>query len=126
MKDLGTLKYFLGIKIARTKQGIYPYQRKYALDILSNARFLWAKPLGFPMEQNYKLGKAKSPFLPRLDSYCSLVGHLIYLTFTCPDPAYSIQVLSQFMCQAHQDHWDVALQVFCYVKHIPGQELLLC
>lgn len=31
IKDLGSLKYFLGIKVARSKAGIFLNERKYAL-----------------------------------------------------------------------------------------------
>ena len=34
MKDLGPLKYFLGIKVSRTKQRLFLSQRKYTLDLL--------------------------------------------------------------------------------------------
>ena len=33
MKDLGSLKYFLGIEVLRSKQGIFLSQQKYTLDL---------------------------------------------------------------------------------------------
>lgn len=68
MKDLGFLTYFLGIEIAWNNQEIYLCQRKYTLDILSDVDFLGVKPLGFPMEQNHQLGKAKGSLLAKPDS----------------------------------------------------------
>uniref|UniRef100_A0A2N9ILI1 Reverse transcriptase Ty1/copia-type domain-containing protein n=1 Tax=Fagus sylvatica TaxID=28930 RepID=A0A2N9ILI1_FAGSY len=38
LKDLGLVRYFLGLEIARSFQGIYVSQRKYALEILEDAR----------------------------------------------------------------------------------------
>lgn len=86
MKDLGPLKYFLGIEVAQNTQGMYLCQQKYTLDILINTCLLGAKPLSLPMEQNHQLGQANGPFLNSPDSYRQLVdGRLIYLAITRPN-----------------------------------------
>ncbi|RVW60070.1 Retrovirus-related Pol polyprotein from transposon RE2 [Vitis vinifera] len=43
-KDLGKLKYFLGIEIAQSSSGVVLSQRKYALDILEETGMLDCKP----------------------------------------------------------------------------------
>ena len=50
IKDLGNLKYFLGMEIARSKKGIAISQRKYVLDLLSETGMLRCKPSTTPME----------------------------------------------------------------------------
>ena len=40
MKDLGQLKYFLGIEVSRSKVGIYLSQQNYVLDLLTETRML--------------------------------------------------------------------------------------
>ncbi|RVW77560.1 Copia protein [Vitis vinifera] len=82
MKDLSVLKYFLGIEVARSSAGLFLCQRKYTLDIVSEARLLGAKPCGFPIEHNHILGLANGELLSNPESYHRLVGRLIYLAVT--------------------------------------------
>ena len=51
IKDLGSLKYFLGFEIARNKTGISLTQRKYALEVLKEIGMTGCKPIQTPMEQ---------------------------------------------------------------------------
>ena len=125
MKDLGLLRYFLGIEVARNKTGMYLSQRKYALEIIEEAGLLNSKPANFPMEQNHRLALSESPLLSQPEKYRRLIGRMIYLGVTRPDLAYSVHVLSQFMQSPREDHWQAALRVVRYLKGSPGQGLLL-
>ncbi|XP_021739434.1 uncharacterized protein LOC110705810 [Chenopodium quinoa] len=116
MKDLGTLKYFLGIEVARSSSDLFLCQRKYTLDIISEAGLLGSKPVGFPMEQNHKLGLANGPLLDDPEPCRRLVGRLIYLVVTRPDLAYFVHILSQFMHAPRTGHWEAALRVVRYLK----------
>jgi hypothetical protein len=90
LKDLGALKYFLGLEIARSTKGIYVSQRKYSLEILQESGLLATKPVSFPMEQNLKLSRDVGFLLSDPTSYRRLIGRLLYLTITHPDLAYSV------------------------------------
>ncbi len=109
MKDLGPLKYFLGVEVARSPEGIVLNQRKYILDIILKVGLLGAKPASIPIEQNHKLALATGSFLNDPKPYRRLVGRLIYLCFTRPKLAYSVHISSQFMQQPRIDHWNAAL-----------------
>ena len=90
------LKYFLGVEVMRSKQGILLSQQKYVLDLLSETRKLGTKPCSTPMSPNVQLTKEGELFKDP-ERYIRRVGKLNYLTIILPDIAYSVSVLSQYM-----------------------------
>ena len=52
VKDLGQLKYFLGIVISRGPKGVFLSQRKFVLDLLKETGMLRCCPAATPIEQN--------------------------------------------------------------------------
>ena len=52
---LGHLKYFLGMEVAQSKEGIIIPQRKYALDILEETGTINCRPIDSPSDPNQKL-----------------------------------------------------------------------
>lgn len=55
IKDLGNLKYFLGIEVLRSRKGIFINQRKYILDLLAETGMIDCKPAETPMVTNHGL-----------------------------------------------------------------------
>jgi hypothetical protein len=55
MKDLGKLRYFLGIKVIQSPKRIWLLQRQYALNKLFEYEMTGCKPISIPLEQNVKL-----------------------------------------------------------------------
>lgn len=125
MKDLGFLKYFLGIEVARGPSGFYLCQRKYATDIVTEVGLLGCKPAGAPMDQNHQLGSIEGPVISEPERYKRLVGRLIYLLATRPDLTYVVHILSQFMQTPKEEHWLAALKIVRYLKGTLGQGIIL-
>ena len=96
LRDLGVLKYFLGLEIARTSQGISLIPHKYALEMLTSTGMLGCKPTSTPMVPNLHLALKDGDLIDEPERYRSLVGRLMYLTITCPDITFAVNKLCQF------------------------------
>ena len=116
MKDLGELRYFLGIEVIRTPEGIWLSQRQYALDMLSKYGMAGCKPISVPLDQNGKLSAHAGDVLEDATMYRKIVGSLIYMTITRPDMNYTVGLESQFMQVPQKPHLDGVRRTLCYVR----------
>lgn len=120
MKDLGALKYFLGIEVLKSKEGIFICQRKYILDFLAEIGMIDCKSADIPIVVNHGLQIIEDAEATDRERYQRLVGKLIYLSHTRPDIAYAVKVVSQFMHQPQRHHLDAVLRIIKYLKGTPG------
>ena len=120
IKDLGEMKYFLGIEICRSKEGLFLSQRKYTLDLLKDAGKLDGKTAKTPLEDGYKVPREgeieDSPPFKDAKLYRKLVGKLIYLTITRPDICFAVNQVSQHMQVPKEHHWGMVNRILMYLN----------
>ncbi|RVW24941.1 Retrovirus-related Pol polyprotein from transposon TNT 1-94 [Vitis vinifera] len=93
VKDLGNLKYFLGMEVARSRKGIK------------------------------KLGIEKDSTPVDRGRYQRLVGRLIYLSHTRPDIGFVVSTVSQFMHSPTEEHMEAVYRILRYLKMTPRKGL---
>ncbi|RVW44084.1 putative mitochondrial protein [Vitis vinifera] len=101
-KDLGKLKYFLGIEIAQSSSGVVLSQRKYALDILEETGGAFRRPR--------EISTARRQI--ELSHHYS------------SDISFPVSVVSQFLQSPCDSHWDAVIRILRYIKSTPGQGVL--
>jgi Reverse transcriptase (RNA-dependent DNA polymerase) len=121
MKNLGGLKYFLGIEVTQSRDEIILSQRKYILDLLAEVGMLDCKPADTPAVQNLKLGNDPDQIPTDKERYQKLVGKLIYLSHTRPDIVYAVSMVSQFMHSPSEIHMEAVFRILRYLKGSPGR-----
>ncbi|RVW94488.1 Retrovirus-related Pol polyprotein from transposon RE1 [Vitis vinifera] len=124
MKDLGPLKYFLGIEVSRSSEGIFLSQRKYALDLLQETGMSGCQPVNTPIEEGLKLCVEPNQVSTDKGRYQRLVGRLMYLAHTRPDLAYALSVVSQYMHNPGEQHMNAVMRILRYLKNAPGKGIL--
>jgi hypothetical protein len=124
MKDLGSLKYFLGIEVSRCKSGIFLSQRKYVLDLLKETGMTACKPVSTPLAEGMKLGIDRTQGSIDKGRYQRLVGKLMYLGHTRPNLAHALSVISQYMHNPGEQHMSAIMRILSYLKGSPGKGVL--
>jgi hypothetical protein len=115
MTDLGLMKYFLGIEVDQSDDGIFICQTNYANEVLKRFRMLNFKPTATPIATDIKLSKYDEGSYVDPTLYKRLVGSLMYLTTTRPDIMFAVSLISRFMETPKSTHWKVGKRILRYV-----------
>lgn len=116
MSDLGKMRYFLGIEVLQTEEGIFICQNKYAKEVLERFGMERSKPVHNPMVPGNKLSKEGSGEAVDSTIYKQMVGSLMYLTATRPDLMFAVCLISRYMGRPTQLHLQAAKRILRYLK----------
>lgn len=124
VKDMGPLKYFLGIEMATSSKGLFLNQRKYIMDLLEDTNMVHTKPVATPLDSKLKLNSPRE-LLKSPTYYHKLVGKLIYLTITRPDISFAVSLVSQHMHSPTTYHLSLVKRILRYLKGTIGRGIMM-
>uniref|UniRef100_A0A2N9IMS3 Reverse transcriptase Ty1/copia-type domain-containing protein n=1 Tax=Fagus sylvatica TaxID=28930 RepID=A0A2N9IMS3_FAGSY len=116
IKDLGPLRYFLGLQIDYKKVRLFVHQHKYITDLLHKFQMTDCKVAPTPIATTPPFSTANNDALSDPTPFRSLVGALQYATFTRPDIAFAVNRVCQFMHKPSTVHFVAAKRILRYLK----------
>jgi hypothetical protein len=116
MSDLGLLKYYLGLEVTQSTEGITVCQRAYAAKILESTGLSDCNPSDTPMESRLKLSKISTSPAVDATQYRSIVGSLRYLVKSRPDLSFSVGYVSRFMEKPTTEHMTAVKRILRYTE----------
>jgi hypothetical protein len=116
MSDLGGMRFFLGIEVLQTANGIYICQRKYALDVLKRFGMEDSNVVCSPIVSGSKLHSNEGGVKVNETYFKQIVGSLMYLTTTRPDIMFIVSLISRYMSKLTELHLQAAKRTLRYLK----------
>ena len=121
MKDLGELKFLLGMEVDILPGEIRLSQHKYLQNVLEKFGMFNATRVSTPMEPRTALSD-NDELLPANVPYREVIGSLNYLmTCTRPDIATSLSMVARFLNAPTRQHWKCVKRILRYLvgtKHV--------
>ena len=125
MKDLGPARQILGMHIIRdrSKKQLWLSQERYVTKVLQRFNMLEVKPIGSTLPSNCRLSGKQSPKTKAEKvemmkvPYAFALRSLMY-AMVCPQPdiGYAVGVVSQFMRNPDNEHWNAVQWILRYLK----------
>ena len=125
MKDLGDIKYCLGIQVDRDRIGrvIRLSQQRYIENVLRKFSMDQCNSISTPLDIGHRLSKSQSPQSKEEEEsmlsipYRQAVGSLMYaMIATRPDIAVAMGAVAQHMHNPGEAHWVAVKRIFRYLK----------
>lgn len=123
MKDLGRLKYFLGMDFSQSDGWVKVSQRRFVEKLLERFDMQECRVRETPCEPKLEYSEG-APKISDVKKYREAVGSLIYLT-TCtrPDICFVVNKLSQHFADPTDEHWVTVKHVLRYLRGTADKQL---
>ena len=118
MKDLGELRYFLGVNVVQGNDKIVIHQSPYTKALLNRFNFENANPVSTPVDVSTVLEPRSDEDISfDTELYQSAVGSLLYLcTKTRPDIAFAVCNVAKYSSKPNCKHWTAVKRIFRYLR----------
>jgi hypothetical protein len=120
MKDLGPIRFYLGMKVDRNRElRTIQLTQTAAIDrILDEAKLTDCSPCQIPMEHGFQLEGATEPSqVVNQKAYAHLNGRLLHLAInTRPDIAFAVSRLAQYIIKPNSQCWAAFKRLIRYLK----------
>jgi hypothetical protein len=134
MKDLNEIYWLLNIKIEgdRKAKTISLSQNAYIEKILKHFNLQEVKTISMPIDPNTKISKDQCTISEKEKDhmknvpYCQAIGSLMWAAVAMrPDIAFAVSLLSQFMENPREVHWEAIKRVLRYLKGMKNNKLII-
>ena len=115
MTDMGKMKFFLGVEVNQSDEGIHICQKKYAKEVLERFNMWSCNSVKNPIVPGAVISKEGSR-MADATLYKQLVGCLMYLTVTRPDLMFVVCLIARFMSDPKEEHMLIAKRVLRYIR----------
>ncbi|XP_066334597.1 uncharacterized mitochondrial protein AtMg00810-like [Miscanthus floridulus] len=116
IKDLGQLKFFLGVQVRRNTSGFFLTQAQYTEDILDRAGMANCKTAPTAVDSKQKLSSDDGELADDATFYRSITGALQYHTLTRPDIAYAVNQACLYMHSPRTAQWNLVKRILWYLR----------
>jgi len=124
MSMMGELKFFLGIHINQSKDGVYVHQTKCTKELLKKFKLEDCKVMNTTMHPTCTFNKEDTRSKVDQKLYRGMIGSLLYLTTSRPDILFSVCLCEIFQSDPRESHLTAVKRIFRYLKGTTNLGLL--
>ena len=116
MSMFGEIKFFVGLQIQQSNNGIQITQSKYIKEIVKKFGMKDCKSVGTPMCTRLKFTKEDESKEVDQTLYRSMIGKLQYVVHTRPDIALAVGIVARFLAKPRENHIMEIKRIMRYLK----------